>query len=439
MSKGALENGGDELPSLAALSPYARTCARLQEAGADVHKLRGYFEMAGLKPVSMASLNVEVAKGSVDRDQPQAMIKHKHLELMPALLAADFRLGKAYLLGRGLAHTCLRPDGRETLDYAFGPRMVGLKSALADLASALPEHASRSVSLSLTAWEKWVSVRTVDGHALDFDIQWAGVRLALRRQGELWRAVISGEKCAYDMLEPKDYLRAAKGLVVKFCGRLAVILVAVAALLTVGITLLVGTSNGTKVLGAFLAVLSALGITGAGIRARMSGAARQLERGFWGAELDRAVASAVTVELFDLREQVRKVNLPAAGERPKAAENLEVLERFRTAVAKNSARAMTRLLDPHVEFKTSDGDQSGAEEVVAWLSDAPERDEIAAQPDNVLAGRPGFFVVRVPDSSDDVPGSTHVWRLREGRALFWQRFTDVNDARRAAGMARLSG
>ena len=55
--------------------------------------------------------------GSIDVDTLRRRIKATDVELMPALSAADCRLGKTYLLGRGLANTCLRAEGEESFDY----------------------------------------------------------------------------------------------------------------------------------------------------------------------------------------------------------------------------------------------------------------------------------------------------------------------------------
>jgi hypothetical protein len=418
------ENGRNELPSLAALSPFDLTCFRVQEAGADLYKLRGYFQGAGLTPVSTAALTEELIEGSMTCDQLRSRVRGKHLELMPALLAADFRLGKAYVLGRGLAKTSLVPDDKESLDDMFGTRMVRIKSSLADLASILPDHTSRSVALSLRTWEEWVSAPEPAGGLDDDVVQWAAVRDSLRHQGDLWRGLLSGEKQAHDMLEPKDYVRAAT----RMMSRLAVPLAVIVGLLTVGIALLVQTSEILKVVGAFATALGAVGITGAGMRARLNGAARNLERGFWGAEMDRAVAGAVTVAPVDLAKRARKADVPARGELPRAAENLDVLERFRAAAAKNGQRGMRKLLHHDARFVTPAGETQGAEAVAEWLSEAPERQEIATNPERILAGRPGYFVV-------DVPGGTDVWRVREGQIRLWKRFVDANEARRAAGLA----
>src|SRR4029453_13512495 len=81
-----------------------------------------------------------------------------------ALTAADFRLGKAYGLGRALAQTALLPDAKhpETFQQTFARfRLDNLLGWLADLRSAFPPHAAEAVSGSLQAWAAWSDAPTL--------------------------------------------------------------------------------------------------------------------------------------------------------------------------------------------------------------------------------------------------------------------------------------
>ena len=84
-------------------------------------------------------------------------------------------------------------------------RTATLLGWLDDLASALPPHVGHSVASSLKRWSAWVA-QLVDGPAINDAVN------ALRRQGELWRALLSGEKHATDMLDTDNYLDAARSL-----------------------------------------------------------------------------------------------------------------------------------------------------------------------------------------------------------------------------------
>jgi hypothetical protein len=119
---------------------------------------------------------------------------------------ADFRLGKAYGLGRALADTCRKPSDAATLKTELGRnRVANLLGWLDDLSSALRAHAAHSVAESLGRccdWSEDHGVADVDQRTL----------ATLRRQGEPWRALLSGEKRATETLEIDNYLDAAQDL-----------------------------------------------------------------------------------------------------------------------------------------------------------------------------------------------------------------------------------
>ena len=217
------------------------------------------------------------------------------------LTAADFRLGKAYGLGRALAETTLVTDAKnpQTFERVFARyRLANLLSWLADLKSVFPPHAAEAVRGSLQAWAAWREAPTL-GPALDDlrpasdaevngqapgpaptspraapalarrrtisgswlskhprepqtrPVDWRStadresVTRALHRQGQLWRAILSGEKDGVDLLTADDYVWAADqllghlrrltlGLLRRFwITTTAVALVLVAAIVTV--------------------------------------------------------------------------------------------------------------------------------------------------------------------------------------------------------------
>jgi hypothetical protein len=72
-----------------------------------------------------------------------------HCRLLESLTVADFRLGKAYGLGRALAETTLVPAAAaaDDLDEAFGEllgagRVTTIKDWLVELKTMLPDHAA---------------------------------------------------------------------------------------------------------------------------------------------------------------------------------------------------------------------------------------------------------------------------------------------------------
>ncbi len=133
-----------------------------------------------------------------------------HCRLLESLTVADFRLGKAYGLGRALAETTLVPAAAaaDDLDEAFGEllaagRVTTIKDWLVELKTMLPDHAAYAISAGLTDWQQWVAAAS-DG------TDWRSAQLEMRVQGQLWRGLITGEKAAADMLNLSGYLAAAR-------------------------------------------------------------------------------------------------------------------------------------------------------------------------------------------------------------------------------------
>jgi hypothetical protein len=353
-------------------------------------------------------------------------------------MAADFRLGKAYRLGVELAETTLQTETMDKLETAFGARAVSIRTGLADLASILPAHASRSVSLSIRAWEMWASDPEIYGKPID-ECTWAAVRSALRRQGELWRALLSGEKDGEDMLSMPDYVHAANGLVgqavktmLQFSRRAAVPVIATAVLLGGGLAaLLTMSGDGAKLVGGIAAAAGAVGITGAGLRSRAGRVAMQLESRLWQAEMDEAIANAITMGPEGWGVEVADVDVPAAGETPKASGQIYKIARFQLALEHGDTKTLESLVAKRVRFEVDGTPLSDGEAVVQWAEalSKEKREALARRKGRVTGGYPGFFVV------DMQSGGADVWRVREGRISCWRMFEGRAEAREYAGLS----
>ena len=286
-------------------------------------------------------------------------IEKLHLGCSSALTSADFRLEKAFTLGHALAETSLLPEDRGSFDRAFGPRIVSIKNWLADLASVLPPHPSRAVALSLRTWESWAAEPTQDGEPIAWPKQGAGVRAALRRQGELWRALLAAEKSAPDMLDTNHYLRAASALVAalnssiwRFLRPLAIPLAVAILLLGGGVALLLLTGTAGQVVGAIAAAAGAVGITGAGLRARLGkrdhlprepALGRRARSGHRGGGPDRPDR---------LGRQRRPGRPPPDRGATSVATNIETLGEFRDAVRASTSRS-SRSCSPRTPSSSS--------------------------------------------------------------------------------------
>lgn len=221
-----------------------------------------------------------------------------HCRLLEALTVADFRLGKAYGLGRAMAETALRPADAATDDkkqqqfhrmLAAG-RLTTIKDWLVDLKTLLPDHTAYAVSRSLHDWQEWAGSNRTAG-------DWEAARSAIRVQGRIWRELLTGEKAARDMLGLSDYLaagrRAAMYVVTRFWW-----VIAIAALLTAGV-IYAGSQLHTlpllvRVAGGIAWLVGAAGIWLRGAGAVLGPGLTHAEGWLWQTELDGAVAVAAT-------------------------------------------------------------------------------------------------------------------------------------------------
>jgi hypothetical protein len=232
---------------------------------------------------------------------------------LAVLSATDMRLGKAYAIGRSLLALTSRPgpDGK-LQNHLTGPAVAPVVAAVDDLASVLAPHAGHSVAASILEWQ--ASIETRSSVAPEQRETW----LLLARQGELWRALLSGEKSGLDMLEVDDYLDAAARLssrMRKLAGtvlrRFWLLAAAIVVLFGGGVALIVATDTDAAVVAGAGTILASLGLTWRGLGRTLGTLAAKLERPLWGAELDTAVTQAITLlpreRGRDVTERRRKV------------------------------------------------------------------------------------------------------------------------------------
>jgi hypothetical protein len=428
------EQGG--LPRLDTLSERQRTALAANLIEANLRKLGEALTAASpVEPANLERLRRTVEADPVDSQGLREAVEALNVDLLFTLTAADLRLGRAYGLGQALADTCLRPQDRPSFDLAFGTRLVRVKDWLADLASSFPPHSSRAVVLSLRAWEAWAADPKLGGEPLVWETDGVGVREALRRQGDVWRDLLIQDKRGEDMLNTDHYLRAANSLVAamastvwRFLRPLRIPLAAAILLLGGGIALLLLTGAVGQVVGAIAVAAGAVGVTGAGIRARLGKVATQLQSRLWGAELDLAIAEAVLIGPAGWGAGVAKIAVPASGGAPKAAANIEVLRELRRAVAERQDRRIRGLLAPDVVFEGGGEVRHGRHAVAEWLLRTPEGPRVASPPKRVVAVGPGFLITHLERGAD-------VWRVQEGRVRWWRRCGDGDEAHAAAQAA----
>lgn len=299
-----------DLPGYSDLTASERTEIGLDQIEAGINRLWLAIGAAGLERPDTAAVAAAFdaaggRSGSI-RDLRWAVVG-LHVELMEKLLAADFRLGKAYGLGRALADTGTPPategaSPREAFERALGHwRLESVRQWLADLDSTLPPHAAKAVRASIDSWEEWAAAPLLDGRPIDWDEDGNAVRLALRRQAQLWRALLSGEKSGTDMLHADDYLRATRELLSRaghFAAGLVLhlwfVLLPALVLLVAAIVLLATSDRTATDLAAVGAFLVGLGITWQSVGAAAARLGDHLKQPLWGAALNVAIADAIT-------------------------------------------------------------------------------------------------------------------------------------------------
>jgi hypothetical protein len=266
---------------------------------------------------------------TLPRPEPRQCIFEAHLALAEALSASDARFAKAYHLGVSLAAATHTTVDLESLQREFKrERIARLGEWLADLASLFPEHSSRVVRLSCAEWQRWVEdpvvrsaeadlaaqeadpnadspgtiarimARTAPGtRSLEWEQDKKSVKRALVRQGDIWKALLSGEKEGPGMLELQDYFktgqRALKDGARLLRGMLFPALLAMALLVFGSWLLLKNEGAGATAVGV-ATVAGALGVTWRGIIGSLGAVADKLQEPVWGAALDEQIAASIT-------------------------------------------------------------------------------------------------------------------------------------------------
>jgi hypothetical protein len=301
--RGQAREPGEELSTLSDLAGWQQTDLALTHIQSALHWLGSAITDSGLEVPNLAAVRSAFNGGS--DPALKSAIWDLHYQLFKVLHAADPNSGKAYDLGRSLAYTSARPHDAATLRTEFQPaRLDVLRGWLADLATALPDHASRSVAISVGIWQQAIPDPEVTPKRWQLsDQEQRSTRLQLHRQAKLWRAVLIGAKDGTDMLQAKDYVAAAGRLfdrATRLLGRFVVQTYFLVPIILggggYGVWAIL-TSHGktaTNIVGALTAAAAALGITWSGTRTTLVQLAGKLQQPLWNAELDVAIAQAIT-------------------------------------------------------------------------------------------------------------------------------------------------
>lgn len=256
----------------------------LEKAGQDAEAIWLAASVSALKLDNSADPG-DVVKALRDGDARQTA-EDCEPKLAGALLGADVRFARAYVVGRRL--NTLAATEQPSVNLFKQSIIAETLEALDDLSTALPPHAARGVANSIRRWQ---TVTDMPGSNV------------LSAQCELWRTILAGEKKATELLEPENYLDAAERLAVKIRAtatsvvkQYAFWVVLVMALFLGGAALLVFVPKHAGTTAAGLSgVLASLGLSWKGIGGTLGKLAGKLEAPLWGAEVDGAVTDAITL------------------------------------------------------------------------------------------------------------------------------------------------
>jgi hypothetical protein len=292
----------EDLPGLSDLPAAQLVKLGLAQADVALGRLKAFLGDAPLPATDAVRAATE--KSPPDRDAIRKAILDLHVAVLVQLTAADYRLGKAYGLGRALADTCAPAHGDETgrrqaLVHHLEPhRALVIVAWLDDLKTVLPAHAGHGVADSLRRWERWAGaagLATADPAAVNSTTR------VLHRCGQQWRAILSGEKAATDLLETGDYVSAARGTLARAAAiawalalRLWAPLAVAAVLMGVGIWLIIANHSTAQVLAGLGTIAGGLGITWRSAAGSLEHLSLDLVRPLWGAQIDAAVAARLT-------------------------------------------------------------------------------------------------------------------------------------------------
>ncbi len=262
------------------VDPADRFLLAWAQVRAGRYKLDARLRGAGQDPkdidTALTTLREKPSKSSLDG---------AYAEILGQLYAADFRVGKALRLGR-LVHAMSTLEGATTVAAAFALYHDEIDAVLSDLASLLPPNAAHSVKNSLRLWQE-------AGDAVEHPD-------ALREQGVRWRALLSGETAAKDVLKLRDYVGTVESLMNrlhelarKSLRRYWWIAVLALLLFLVGIGLIIIDKSGSIVAGAG-SILAAFGLTWKGLGGLLGRAVEHGEQALWAAQLDWSIAYRVT-------------------------------------------------------------------------------------------------------------------------------------------------
>jgi hypothetical protein len=293
---------GPDLPGLSELPAAQRVQLGLAQADVALARIGAFLADTSLPTTD--AVRAAAKKQHVDRLAVRKAILELHIALLVQLTAADYRVGKAYGLGRALADTCESASGDPAERQAAfkrhleSHRMDVIAGWLDDLKTVLPAHSSQSVADSLERWKRWaeaVGLPRLDPATVNKSAR------GLHRCGQQWRAILSGEKSATDLLTIADYVNAARGTLARagavarsLAWQLLLPLALAAAMVITGLWLIVANNSTAQVLAGLGTIAGGLGITWRSAAGSVGHLSVDLIRPLWDAQVDLTIGNRLT-------------------------------------------------------------------------------------------------------------------------------------------------
>jgi len=334
----------DSLPGLGSLPPQERRLLLIRQVKRDLRDVWIQKE----SPTS-DDLGQQIDKAA--QADFCGVIAAIHKQLLEGLTVADFRIGKSYGLGRALAETSILPcavvssrgvtglttkgDKGKALETALlgmfeEYRVFTIQGWLLDLRDWFDDHAADAVSTTLGGWAFWMIRPTIGDHQTNVD--WDDLKVqgritsALRRQGDMWRGLLTGEKNPMEIASPTYYFAAMASVVRKVAGLAWTFLGTGIGLLLILLLIIGGAAlyiastshNNTGILSAVVALLTTLGVTTGSAGAAVQKAWGKAEGPLWDAEVSAAIANSAWKNPAPLGSVEQIQLLLAVGERADA-------------------------------------------------------------------------------------------------------------------------
>ncbi|HXL89971.1 MAG TPA: hypothetical protein VN969_13525 [Streptosporangiaceae bacterium] len=292
------------LPGLGEMSPHEKACALAAHASAVLISLG-----AALETEMPEATDVLTALGvaSHERDDVREAVLRLYLDIRNRLAGRDVAAATGFGLGRMLADTALLPasDDPKVLGERFDTyRLANAFAWLGDLDARLPAHSAAAVRASLREWERWISARRGPDGSIDPSMVDEIAIRSLRRQGELWRRLLTGEQAADQLLDGRAYTEAAARLLAN--GRRiafhylwkwswAILLASGTAAATIWAAVTYAPAGTDRLSAVLVSVAGFLGVSWAGVRATLGRALLTAENAIWEAEVIAAIGKAATI------------------------------------------------------------------------------------------------------------------------------------------------